>query len=271
VPRSLPHQMPMTVAVAPKFAERYPEAAIIFDNLHSMHDVVSDILTNPMVARDQKRAQILLAARRFRDDTTEVMSVAAWRVMSQQMGLENMGGPSVGFLPALPTPSVTFGAVMQHDTESGAMTGFGYGSAVGGAHDMHAGHDMSAGPSDSAQVAALVADFHGALEAADSTKALSLLSPDAVIVESGSVESLADYRAHHLPADIAFARAIKAQRAGRAVTISGDVAYSVATSTTKGTFNERAVHTLGAELIVARRVDGAWRIAAIHWSSKRAP
>ena len=28
VPRSLPHQMPMTVAVAPKFAERYPDAAI---------------------------------------------------------------------------------------------------------------------------------------------------------------------------------------------------------------------------------------------------
>lgn len=271
VPGSLPHQMPMTVAVAPKFAERYPEAAIIFDNLHSMHDAVSDILTNPSVARNEKRAQIMLAARRFRDDTTEVMSVPAWRVMSEHMGIENMGGPSVGFLPALPTPSVTFGAVMQHDPQTGAMTGFGYGGALGGGHDMHAGHAMPAGPSDSAQVAMIVAEFHQALEAGDSTKALSLLTPDVVILEGGSVETLADYRAHHLPADIAYARAIKAERQPRSVTVSGDVAYSVSTSATKGTYNDRAVDSLGAELIVARRLGGRWQISAIHWSSRRRP
>ncbi len=271
VPGSLPHQMPMTVAVAPKFAERYPEAAIIFDNLHSMHDAVSDILTNPSVARNEKRAEIMLAARRFRDDTTEVMSVPAWRVVSEHMGIENMGGPSVGFLPTLPTPSVTFGAVMQHDPQTGAMTGFAYGGAVGGGHDMHAGHVMPAGPSDSAQVATLVSTFHAALESGDSTTALSLLSPNVVILESGSVESLADYRAHHLPADIAFARAIKAERQPRAVTVSGDVAYSVSTSATKGNYEDRAVDTLGAELIVARRLGGRWQISAIHWSSRRRP
>lgn len=289
VPRSLPHQMPMTVPVAPKFAARYPDAAIIFDNLHSMHDVVSDILTNPSVPRDRKRAEIMLAARRFRDDTTEVMSVPAWRVMSEHMGIENMGGPAVGFLPTLPTPSVTYGAVMQHDAKTGAMTGFGYGGAtVADAHaghemsamaapapaaaaaaDPHAGHQMPAGPSDSAQVATLVGSFHAALERGDSTAALALLSPDVAIVESGDVETLADYRAHHLPADIAFARAIKASRQPRGVTVVGDVAYSVATSTTKGTYKDRAVDTLGAELIVARRVDGTWKIAAIHWSSRR--
>jgi len=46
-PTNMPRIMPMTAAVAPAFAARYPEAAIIFDNLHSMHDVVSDILANP--------------------------------------------------------------------------------------------------------------------------------------------------------------------------------------------------------------------------------
>lgn len=291
VPRSLPHQMPMTVAVAPKFAARYPEASIIFDNLHSMHDVVSDILANPSVPRERKRAEIMLAARRYRDDTTEVMSVPAWRVMSEHMGIENMGGPAVGFLPTLPTPNVTYGAVMQHDPQTGAMTGFGYGSAtVADAHaghdmsamaaptpapaasaaaDPHAGHHMPAAPSDSAQVVALVADFHEALERGDSTAALSLLSADVAIVESGDVESLADYRAHHLPADIAFAKAIKASRQPRGVTVAGDLAYSVATSATKGTYKDRAVDTLGAELIVARRMNGTWKIAAIHWSSRR--
>jgi len=291
VPRSLPHQMPMTVAVAPKFAARYPEASIIFDNLHSMHDVVSDILANPSVPRERKRTEIMLAARRYRDDTTEVMSVPAWRVMSEHMGIENMGGPAVGFLPTLPTPNVTYGAVMQHDPQTGAMTGFGYGSAtVADAHaghdmsamaaptpapaasaaaDPHAGHHMPAAPSDSAQVVALVADFHEALERGDSTAALSLLSADVAIVESGDVESLADYRAHHLPADIAFAKAIKASRQPRGMTVAGDLAYSVATSATKGTYKDRAVDTLGAELIVARRMNGTWKIAAIHWSSRR--
>ena len=133
----------MTPAVAPTFAARYPEAAIIFDNLHSMHDVISDILANPAVPRDRKRAEILLAARRFRDDTSYVMaSTEAWRTMALHMGLENMGGPAVGFLPALPTPTVTYGAVMTHDDRTGAMTGFRYGQATGGEH---AGHDMSGG------------------------------------------------------------------------------------------------------------------------------
>ncbi len=134
-PRRMPHQMPMTPAVAPAFAARYPEAAIIFDNLHSMHDVVSDILANPSVPRGAKRREIMRAARLFRDDSSYVMgSTAAWVRMSEHMGVENMGGPAVGFLPAMPTPTVTYGAVMTHDDRTGAMTGFTYGRATGGDH-----------------------------------------------------------------------------------------------------------------------------------------
>jgi hypothetical protein len=135
-PKTLPYQMPMTAAVAPEFARRYPEAAIIFDNLHSMHDVVSDILANPAVPKDRKGAEIALAARRFRDDTTLVMaSTDAWRTMAQEMGIENMGGPAVGFVPSLPTPTVTYGAVMHHDDATGRMVSMKYG-AMTGAHDM---------------------------------------------------------------------------------------------------------------------------------------
>ena len=111
-PTNMPRIMPMTAAVAPAFAARYPEAAIIFDNLHSMHDVVSDILANPTVPRDKKREEILRAARRFRDDTSYVMTVAEWRDMAKMMGVENMGGPSVGFLAEFPQPTVERGAVM---------------------------------------------------------------------------------------------------------------------------------------------------------------
>lgn len=147
-PRTMPYVMPMTAAVAPTFAARYPEAAAIFDNLHSMHDVVSDILANPRVPRDRKRHELMLAARRFRDDTSHVMTVEAWRTMAQHMGVENMGGPATNFLPELPMPTVTYGAVMTHDERTGEMTGFKFGSATGGAH---AGMQPGVGARDTAR------------------------------------------------------------------------------------------------------------------------
>jgi len=116
-PDGFPALMPMTPAIAPTFTKRWPEAAIIFDNLHSMHDVISDILANETVPRDRKRALILDAARAYRDDTTDVMTVAGWLRMSTTMGLQNQGGPSVGFLPALPKPTMARGAVMRHDKD----------------------------------------------------------------------------------------------------------------------------------------------------------
>ena len=89
---TMPSVMPMTAAVAPRFAARYPEAAIIFDNLHSMHDVVSDILVSTRIPRTKKRAAILEAARRYRDDESNITSVDEWRSMSSAMGIAQMGG-----------------------------------------------------------------------------------------------------------------------------------------------------------------------------------
>jgi hypothetical protein len=113
-PDRMPRVMPMTAEVAPTFARRFPEAAIIFDNLHSMHDVVSDILANPTVPREKKREEILRAAARYRDDTSYVVSEEEWRKMARMMGVENMGGPAVGYLPELPEGTVPRGAVMAH-------------------------------------------------------------------------------------------------------------------------------------------------------------
>lgn len=134
-PRSMPYVMPMTPAVAPVFAKRYPEFGIIFDNLHSMHDVISDILANPAVGEAEKRVEILRAAARYRDDVTEGMTVAGWCRMGIGMGLENQGGPAAGFSGPLPTPSVERGAVMRHDRD-GKMLGEHAG------HGAHAGHQM---------------------------------------------------------------------------------------------------------------------------------
>jgi hypothetical protein len=111
-PESTPYLMPMTVAVAPTFSARYPEAAIIFDNLHMMHDVISDILASPHIPRNGKRAEILRAAELFRDGTSYTTTVEEWAMMGIAMGLNNMGGPAVGFVSDLPQPTVTRGASM---------------------------------------------------------------------------------------------------------------------------------------------------------------
>lgn len=127
-PNNYPHVMPMTAAIAPAFAKRYPTIAIVFDNLHSMHDVISDILANPNVAMASKRAEILKAASAYRDDTTEIMTVAGWLKMTEMMGIQNQGGPSVGFLSTLPTPTVPRGFVMKHDKD---------GNPIGDHHHHH--------------------------------------------------------------------------------------------------------------------------------------
>lgn len=122
--------------------------------------------------------------------------------------------------------------------------------------------------SDSADVVATVERFHAALAAGDSAAALALLTPDVVIVESGGVETREDYRSHHLSADIAFARAVKGERAPLRVTVRGDVAWAIGTSTTVGEYRGRPVNSSGAELVVLTRTPQGWRIAAIHWSSR---
>ena len=137
-PTSMPFLMPMTPAVAPTFARRYPEAGAIFDNLHMMHDVISDVLVSREVPRSAKRQEILRAAELFRSDTAYAISYEAWLGMGEMMGLNNMGGPAVGFAAALPTPTVARGASMagmQHGnaggTGSGAMPGMQHGSMAG--------------------------------------------------------------------------------------------------------------------------------------------
>ena len=94
-PTHTPQVMPMAAAVAPRFSSRYPEAAIIFDNLHALHDVVADVLTTPGLSRPERRRLILAAAAAYRDSITAVTSRDEWRAMSKAMGVDRMGGEAV--------------------------------------------------------------------------------------------------------------------------------------------------------------------------------
>jgi len=121
---------------------------------------------------------------------------------------------------------------------------------------------------DRDDVATTVRAFHDALSRGDSLAALKLLAPDVQVLESGSLESLSEYRSHHLPADIAFARALPGTRAEPIITVRGEVAWAVGTSKTSGTYRDRLVNSAGAELMVLTRTAAGWRISAIHWSSR---
>ena len=94
-PSSTPTVMPMAAAIAPTFSARYPELAIVFDNLHSLHDVAADILASSKVPGNEKRKAMLDAAARYRDDVTAITSRAEWLEMSHAMGVERMGGVAV--------------------------------------------------------------------------------------------------------------------------------------------------------------------------------
>lgn len=125
-----------------------------------------------------------------------------------------------------------------------------------------------ASATDSAAVAAVVARYHDALSVGDSTTALSLLTSDAVVLESGGMETRAEYRSHHLASDIDFARTVKSIRSPVKVNVNGSTAWTSSTSTTQGEFKGRAINTMGAESMVLTRGAEGWRIRAIHWSSR---
>lgn len=136
------------------------------------------------------------------------------------------------------------------------------------AHD-HAG--MHAAPAgDSAAVASAVHAYHAALQARDTAAVLRLLAADVLVAESGGIETREEYLSHHLPGDMAFASSVGRETSPVAVTVAGDVAWAVSTSRTQGTFRDRAVNSMGAELMVLSRDADGWRIRAIHWSSRPA-
>lgn len=111
--------------------------------------------------------------------------------------------------------------------------------------------------------------YSEAIASGDSAAALALLADDAVILESGGIETRAEYRSHHLPGDINSAKAIRSQRGAVLVRVHGDVAWASSTSTTQGEMNGRAINSVGAELMVLVRSPQGWKVAAIHWSSRQ--
>lgn len=124
---------------------------------------------------------------------------------------------------------------------------------------------------DSTDVVRIVDEFRTALARGDSAAVLAVLAPDVLVLESGDVERLADYRRHHLASDIAFARAVPLTHTLVSARVEGNVAWATSTSIAQGQYNGRTVNSAGVELmILTRQAPGTpWTVRAIHWSSHR--
>jgi len=127
----------------------------------------------------------------------------------------------------------------------------------------------SPAPPTEAEVTAVLESFYGAMKKGDPAAAMSVIAPDAVFLESGKLETRAEYEMNHLPADIEFESQVTGKRSPWRVTFDGNTAWVIATTEYDGTFNGTPVSFVSGQLAVLTRDSGNWLIRSIHWSSRR--
>ena len=119
-----------------------------------------------------------------------------------------------------------------------------------------------------AEVASVLESFYGAIKRGDATAAMSVIAPDAMFVESGKLETRAEYEKNHLPLDIDFERQITGKRGPLRVTFAGDTAWIIATTEYDGKIEGGYVSFASSQLMVLTKDADAWKIRSIHWSSR---
>jgi ketosteroid isomerase-like protein len=123
--------------------------------------------------------------------------------------------------------------------------------------------------SEAARAAAATVDaFHAALRRGDTAAASALLADDVLIFEEGQAErSKAEYAMHHLGADAAFTQAVPAVVSRRRGDAAGELAWIATEGRTRGRYRDSEINLVTDETMVLRRIEGAWKIVHIHWSS----
>src|SRR5688572_24278723 len=126
---------------------------------------------------------------------------------------------------------------------------------------------QGAPPSD-AEITSVIESFYGAIKKGDTAAAMSVIAPDAMFVESGRLETRAEYEKNHLPLDIDFERQITGKRGPLRITFAGDTAWIIATTEYDGKIEGGQVAFASSQLMVLTKDADAWKIRAIHWSSR---
>ena len=121
---------------------------------------------------------------------------------------------------------------------------------------------------DEAQVRQVVEGFKAALAAGDSTTAIGFLHRDLLVYEAGHAESLDEYRAGHLAADMEFVAAVVTTPIQQGVIVRDEMALWVSEAESKGEFRGREIDSRGTETMVLVPTPAGWKILHIHWSSR---
>jgi len=119
-----------------------------------------------------------------------------------------------------------------------------------------------------AEVTAVFESFYGAVKRGDPAAAMSVIAPDAMFVESGTLETRAEYEKNHLPLDMDFERQITGKRGPLRITFAGDSAWVIATTEYDGKVDGGPVAFASSQLMVLTKDADAWKIRSIHWSSR---
>jgi ketosteroid isomerase-like protein len=116
---------------------------------------------------------------------------------------------------------------------------------------------------------AAVDAFHHALKGGDRETALALLATGVVIFESGGAEMSRDeYASHHLGSDMKFSAAVDTEIIDRHSGWSGESAWVLTRSRTRGTYGDREIDSRSTETMILAKTEDSWRIVHIHWSSR---
>lgn len=114
----------------------------------------------------------------------------------------------------------------------------------------------------------VVDEFHQALGKEDSALALSLLSPDVVVFESGEADPTRDaYAVAHLPWDMRAARQTERVLLNRQDGGSGAQRWVLSTYRVTGRIDGDSINRTILETAILREIGGVYRIVHLHWSS----
>src|SRR5699024_6379447 len=127
-------------------------------------------------------------------------------------------------------------------------------------------NDQSQITNDSSMVEVLDA-FQNAIVNGNKAKASMLLADNVRILEGGGIETREEYLSHHFYADGEFLSAMEREIKLRSVFIEGNAAWITTNSRLQGNYNDQPIDLMALELAVLKKVNGKWKIAALHWSS----
>jgi hypothetical protein len=152
---------------------------------------------------------------------------------------------------------------------------FAHGKEKHDASPMAAGRDttkaeLSVAPAAADAVAA-VERFSAALGTGDLVKAGAELDSAVLILESGGVERSRDeYLGGHAKHDAEFLKGARVTLQRRTAQVSNDLAWVGSESEIHAMKGEEMLMIASTETMVLRKTDQGWKIAHIHWSSRRA-